>query len=61
MDPIGIHSDSGKGTGEEEDKMDFCSLVNALYDLAKGKKEVLHAINRLLRNQNQVIAVYLSH
>ena len=27
--------------------MEFCSLVSALNDLAKGKKEVLHAINRL--------------
>ena len=27
--------------------MEFRSLVNALHDLAKGKKEVLHAINRL--------------
>ena len=47
MDPTGIHSDRGKGTGEEEDRMEFCSLVNSLHDLAKGKKEVLHAINRL--------------
>ena len=47
MDPIGIHSDKGKGTGEEEDRMEFHSLVNALHDPAKGKKEVLHAINRL--------------
>ena len=27
--------------------MEFHSLVNALNDLAKGQKEVLHAINRL--------------
>ena len=47
MDPTGIHSDRGKGTGEEEDRMEFHSLVNALQDLSKGKKEVLHAINRL--------------
>ena len=47
MDPTGIHSDRGKGTREDEDKMEFRSLVNALHDLAKGKKEVLHAINRL--------------
>ena len=36
MDPTGIHSDRGKGTGEEEDRMEFRSLVNALHDLAKG-------------------------
>ena len=30
MDPTGIHSDRGKGTGEEEDMMEFRSLVNAL-------------------------------
>ena len=47
MDPTGIHSDRGKGTREDEDKMEFRSLVNALHDLAKGKKEVLHAINKL--------------
>ena len=27
--------------------MEFRSLVNTLHDLAKGKKEVIHAINRL--------------
>ena len=47
MDPIGIHFDRGKGTGEEEDRLEFRSLVSALNDLAKGQKEVLHAINRL--------------
>ena len=47
MDPTGIHSDRGKGTGEDEDRMELCSLVSALQDLAKGKKGVLHAINRL--------------
>ena len=47
MDPIGIYSDRGKGTGEEEDRLEFRSLVNALNDLAKGQKKVLHAINRL--------------
>ena len=47
MDPTGIHSDRGKGTREEEDRMEFRSLVNTLHDLAKGKNEVLHAINRL--------------
>ena len=47
MDPIGIHSDRRKGTGEDEDKMEFRSLVNALQDLAKGQKDVLNAINRL--------------
>ena len=47
MDLTGIQSDRGKGTGEEEDRMEFRSLVNALHDLAKGQKEVLHAINRL--------------
>ena len=47
MDPIGIHSDRGKGTGEDEDRMEFRNLVSALQDLAKGKKDVLNAINRL--------------
>ena len=47
MEQIGIHSDRGKGTGEEEDRMEFRSLVFALQDLAKGQKEVLNAINRL--------------
>ena len=47
MDPIGIHSDRGKGTREEEDRLAFYSLVSALNDLAKGQKEVLHAINML--------------
>ena len=40
MDPIGIHSDRGEGTGEYEDRMEFCILVNALHDLAKGKKGI---------------------
>ena len=47
MDPTGIHFDRGKGTGEEEDMMEFRSLVNTLQDLGKGEKDVLHAINRL--------------
>ena len=47
MDPTGIHSDRGKGTGEEEARLEFRSWVSALNDLAKGEKEVLHAINRL--------------
>ena len=36
MDPTGIQFDRGKGTGEDEDKMAFQSLVSALNDLAKG-------------------------
>ena len=36
MDPTGIHSDRGKGTGEDEDRMEFHNLVSALQDLAKG-------------------------
>ena len=47
MEQTCIHSDKGKGTGEEEDRMGFCNLVSALQDLAKGKKDVLNAINRL--------------
>ena len=47
MDPTGIHSVSGKGTGEDEDRIGFHNLVNALQDLAKGQKEMLHAINIL--------------
>ena len=48
MDPIGIHSDRGKGTREDQDRMAFQSLVSALNDLAKGHKEMLHAINMLV-------------
>ena len=44
MEQTSIHSDKGKGTGEEEDRMDFCNLVSALQDLAKGKQDVLNAI-----------------
>ena len=47
MEPIGIHFDRGKGTREDEDKMEFRNLVSALQDLAKGQKDVLNAINRL--------------
>ena len=48
MDPTGIHSDRGKGIGEDEDMMALQSLVSTLNDLAKGQKEMLHAINRLV-------------
>ena len=61
MYPTGIHSDRGKGTGEEEGRLEFCSLVSALNDLAKGQKEVLHAITDWLSSKNQVIAIYLFH
>ena len=47
MDPKGIHFDRGKGMGEDEDRMEFRNLVSALQDLAKGKNDVLHSINRL--------------
>ena len=47
MEQLGIHSDKGKGTGEEEDRMEFHNLVFALQDLPKGKKDVLNSINRL--------------
>ena len=46
MEQTGIHFDKGKGTGEEEDRMEFRNLVSALQDLAKGQKDVLNAINR---------------
>ena len=42
-----IHSNRGKGTGEVEDRLAFHNLVSASNDLAKGQKEVLHAIKRL--------------
>ena len=48
MEQTGIHSDRGKGTGEEEDRIEFRNLVYALQDLPKGQKYVLNAINRLL-------------
>ena len=47
MDPTRVHSNRGKGTGEEEDRLAFHSLVSALNDLTKGKKEVLPTMNRL--------------
>ena len=47
MDPRGIHSDRGKGMGEDEDRMEFRNLVNALQDLAKGQTDVLNEIHRL--------------
>ena len=47
MDTTRVHSDRGKGTGEEEDGLEFHNLVSALNDLAKGQKKVLHAINKL--------------
>ena len=47
MDPTGIHSDNGKGTGEDEDRMEFRNLVSALQDLAKRQKDIVNAINRL--------------
>ena len=47
MDPTGIHFDRGKRIGEDEDRMEFHNLVSALQDLAKGKKDVFNAINRL--------------
>ena len=47
MDSTRLQLDRGKGTGEEEDKLAFHNSVSALNDLAKGQKEVLHAINRL--------------
>ena len=47
MDPTGIQSDRWKGTGEDEDRMEFCNLVSALQDLAKGQNDVLNAIKRL--------------
>ena len=36
MDPTSIHSNRGKGTGEDEDRLEFHNLVSALNDLAKG-------------------------
>ena len=48
MDLTGIHSDRGKGIGEDEDMIAFRSPASALNDLAKGQKEMLHAINRVV-------------
>ena len=53
MDPTGIHSDRGKGTGEEEDRLAFHSLVSALKDLSKGQKEVQHVITKLALKPEQ--------
>ena len=36
MAPRRVHFDRGKGTGEEEDMLDFRNLLSALNDLAKG-------------------------
>ena len=46
MEQTGIHSNKGKGTREDEDRMEFRNLVSAFQDLAKGQKDVLNAINR---------------
>ena len=54
MEQTGIHSDRGKGTGEE-DRMEFCNLVSTLQDLAKGKKDVFNAINILSVKQKMGI------
>ena len=53
MDQTRIHFDRGKGIGEDADGMTFQILVSALNDLAKGQKEVLHAINRLVLKPKQ--------
>ena len=47
MEPTRVHSDRGKGTGEEENRLEFHNIVSALNDLSKGQKKVLHAINKL--------------
>ena len=41
INPTGIHSDRGKWTGEDEDRMEFRNLVSTLQDLEKGKKMYL--------------------
>ena len=56
--PTWIHYDRGKGTWEYEYRLAFHSLVGALNDLAKGKEEVLQAINRLA---NKGRTVYRFH
>ena len=61
MEQTGIHSNKGKGTGEEEDKMEFRNLVSALQDLAKGQNNVLNAINRLSTKPEPGKTVHLSH
>ena len=38
--------EGGKETREDKDEMEFNGLANALNDLAKGQKEMLHALNR---------------
>ena len=60
MEQTGIHSNKGKGTREDEDRMEFRNLVSALQDLAKGQKDVLNATDYRW-NQNQVTTVHLSH
>ena len=61
MEQTGIHSDREKGTREEEDRMEFHSLVSALQDLAKGQKDVLNAINRLSTKPETGSTVHLPH
>ena len=51
MEQTGIHSDKGKGMGEDQDKMEFHNLVSALQDLAKGKKMYSMQSTDYLRNQ----------
>ena len=50
MEQTSINSDKGKGTGEEEDKMEFRNLVSALQDLAKGKNMYSMQSTDYLRN-----------
>ena len=53
IDTTGSPTVRGKGTREEDKKIEFNSLINSLNDLAKGQKEMLHAINRLANKQGQ--------
>ena len=48
MDPTMIHFDRGNGTWEYEYIITFQFWFSTLNDLAKGQKEMLHAINRLV-------------
>ena len=51
MEQTGIHPNKGKGTGIEEDKMEFRNLESALQDLAKGKKMYSMQSTNYLQNQ----------
>ena len=60
MEQIGVHSDRGKGMGEEEDRMEFHNLVSALQDLAKGKKRCAQCNQQIITKTRNGYQQYTS-